>query len=55
LHAALRELHRVVDNVIAEYRRTGVDHGDLMSMMIMAQDDGGNGMTDTQLQTRCAA
>ncbi|GAA3431236.1 cytochrome P450 [Kutzneria kofuensis] len=47
--AAMRELHRVVDNVIAEYRRGGVDHGDLMSMMMMAQDDTGTGMTDTQL------
>jgi pentalenene oxygenase len=46
---ALRELHRVVDNVIAAYRRTGADHGDLMSMMMLAQDDAGNGMTDTQL------
>ncbi|EWM11555.1 cytochrome P450 [Kutzneria sp. 744] len=47
--AALRELHRVVDNVIAEYRRTGADQGDLMSMMMLAQDDTGTGMTDTQL------
>ncbi|QUQ66584.1 cytochrome P450 [Kutzneria sp. CA-103260] len=47
--AAMRKLHTVVDGVIASYRQGGVDHGDLMSMMIMAQDDAGNGMTDTQL------
>jgi len=47
--AAMRKLHQVVDGVIASYRSGGVDHGDLMSMMIMAQDDTGAGMTDTQL------
>ncbi len=43
-------LHAVMDRLIAERRREGVDRGDLLSMLL-AQDGGGNGrMTDRQVR-----
>jgi len=45
-------LDQTIYSIIAEHRRSGVDRGDLLSMLIMATDVEGDGgtMTDTQLR-----
>jgi cytochrome P450 len=49
---AMREVERVLYGVIAERRRSGEDRGDLLSMLLRAQDTEGDGtgMTDRQLR-----
>ncbi|MFO0950639.1 MAG: cytochrome P450 [Isosphaeraceae bacterium] len=49
---AIRSVESVLYAIIAERRRTGKDHGDLLSMLLHAQDDEGDGggMTDRQLR-----
>jgi pentalenene oxygenase len=43
-------LRKTINDVIAEYRSSGVDRGDLLSMMLFARDsDGNQAMTDQQL------
>jgi cytochrome P450 len=48
--AALADLFAFVDGVIAERKREGRDHGDLLSMLIDARDDDGQPMSDKQLR-----
>jgi cytochrome P450 len=50
--AARARLDRVVYGIIAERRRSGRDRGDLLSMLLLAQDEeaGGGGMTDEQVR-----
>ena len=43
-------LDRVIFDIITERRRTEVDEGDLLSMLIAAQDEDGSVMTDRQLR-----
>jgi len=51
LHRAVRELDVVVYRMIAEHRATGEDRGDLLSMLLQAQDeDDGSRMTDRQVR-----
>lgn len=51
-----RSLHRAIDRIIAERRASGLDHGDLLSLLLQAQDDevadGGTGarMSDEQVR-----
>ena len=48
---ANRRLHEVVDRMIAEYRRAGVDHGDMVSMLLLARDEAtGEGLGDAQVR-----
>ena len=43
-------LRRTINEVIGDYRASGVDHGDLLSMMLFARgDDGEQAVTDRQL------
>jgi pentalenene oxygenase len=50
-NTAVRRIHEVVDRIIADYRRTGLDHGDLASMMLMARDEEtGEGLSDGQIR-----
>jgi cytochrome P450 len=50
-NAAIRRIHEVVDRIIADYRQTGLDHGDLASMMLMARDEEtGEGLSDLQVR-----
>jgi cytochrome P450 len=46
------ELDRIIYGMIAERRRTPQDRGDLLSMLLMAQDEEGDGagMTDRQVR-----
>ena len=50
--AARRRLDALIYSMIAERRATGRDHGDLLSMLLAAQDDeaGGAGMSDVQVR-----
>lgn len=52
LRRAQARLDRVIYEIIAERRRSGVDHGDFISMLLMAQDQdtSGQGMTDLQVR-----
>lgn len=49
---ATERLDRTIFRIIEERRRTGVDHGDLLSMLLMAQDEegDGSGMSDAQVR-----
>jgi cytochrome P450 len=49
---AIGRMRDIVLKVIAAWRADGVDHGDLLSMLMLAHDDGGDGqqgMTDQQV------
>ncbi|MES2469622.1 MAG: cytochrome P450 [Verrucomicrobiota bacterium] len=52
MKAAHADLDAIIYRLIEERRRSGQDHGDLLSMLIAAQDeeDGGAGMTDQQVR-----
>ncbi len=45
---AVRDLDRLVYGMIQARRASGEDKGDLLSMLLLAQDDDGNGMSDQQ-------
>jgi cytochrome P450 len=47
---AVREIDRVVYQIISERRASGADTGDLLSMLLRAQDEDGSQMTDRQLR-----
>jgi cytochrome P450 len=48
-NAATKRLHAVIERIIAEYRASGIDHGDLVSMLIDARDDG-QGLDDIAIR-----
>jgi len=49
--AALQTLDEIIYSIIAERRRDGTDHGDLLSMLLAAREEGGGGgMDDKQLR-----
>jgi cytochrome P450 len=51
---AVERLDRLIDDIIAAYRRSGVDHGDLLSMLLSAQDEeSGERMSDEQVHDEC--
>jgi cytochrome P450 len=45
---AVRRMRSVVLGLIADWRASGTDRGDLLSTLLLARDDGGDGMTDEQ-------
>jgi cytochrome P450 len=48
---AIQRLERILMNIIAERRKSGADRGDLLSMLLHAQDeDSGRRMSDRQLR-----
>jgi cytochrome P450 len=47
---AVSEIDRIVFRMIAERRGSGYDQGDLLSMLLQAQDDDGTRMSDAQLR-----
>ena len=55
LHRARARLDKVIYRVIAERRQSGEDRGDLLSMLLAAQDEesGGARMSDEQLRDEC--
>ncbi|MGH9742462.1 MAG: cytochrome P450 [Candidatus Acidiferrum sp.] len=50
LERAIRKIEKVLYRIIAEKRATGRDAGDLLSMLLAAQDEDGSRMTDQQLR-----
>jgi cytochrome P450 len=46
----VRELDAIINGIISARRTSNEDTGDLLSMLLMAQDDDGSGMTDKQLR-----
>lgn len=54
LKNARRTLDEVIYKIIGERRRSGAREGDLLSMLLMAQDEEtGNAMTDKQIRDEC--
>jgi cytochrome P450 len=49
---AHRRLDRTIYRIIGEHRAAGVDRGDLLSMLLLAQDEEGDGGSMTDLQLR---
>lgn len=47
---AVSEIDRIVFRIIAERRASDYDEGDLLSMLLQAQDDDGTRMSDAQLR-----
>jgi cytochrome P450 len=47
---AARRLDEIVGTIIEDRRKSGEDRGDLLSMLMLAEDDGGERMTDKQLR-----
>jgi cytochrome P450 len=47
---AIRQIEKVLYRIIAEKRASGRDSGDLLSMLLTAQDEDGSRMTDQQLR-----
>jgi cytochrome P450 len=45
---AVERMRAIVLEVVASWRNEGTDHGDVLSMLLLAQDDAGAGMTDQQ-------
>jgi cytochrome P450 len=50
LEGAIRKIEKVLYRIIAEKRASGCDAGDLLSMLLAAQDEDGSCMTDQQLR-----
>lgn len=50
LRRARESLDTVIYRIIDEHRRQGTDQGDLLSMLLIAQDEEGNQMSDQQLR-----
>ena len=49
-HRLARKIDNVVYRIIGERRASGKDEGDLLSMLLAAQDEDGSGMSDQQLR-----
>ncbi|MBZ0304379.1 MAG: cytochrome P450, partial [Anaerolineae bacterium] len=47
---AVSDLDEIIYGFVAEWRRQGIDRGDLLSMLLLAEDDQGQGMTDKQVR-----
>ncbi|MFK7801371.1 MAG: cytochrome P450 [Anaerolineae bacterium] len=49
--AAVAEMNTLIEQMVAAWRKDGVDNGDLMSMLLLARDEEtGQGMSDKQLR-----
>jgi cytochrome P450 len=49
--ASVQRLREVVDQIVTGYRKAGVDHGDVVSMLLLARDeDTGEGLTDQEVR-----
>jgi len=51
---AVRRLDQLTDRIIADYRAAGVQHADLLSMLLAARDeDTGEGLSDREIHDEC--
>jgi cytochrome P450 len=48
--AAIEDIEQIVRGVIAERRASGEDHGDLLSMLVSARTEEGDGLTDKEIR-----
>ncbi|MFT5682885.1 MAG: cytochrome P450 [Myxococcota bacterium] len=48
--SAIEDIEQIVRGVIAERRESGEDHGDLLSMLVSARTDDGDGLTDKEIR-----
>ena len=53
LQEAKETIDRTIYRIIEARRKDGSDHGDLLSMLMEAQDEDGSRMSDTQLRDEC--
>jgi len=49
-HRSVGEIDQIIYRIIAERRASAADNGDLLSMLLQAQDEDGSQMTDAQLR-----
>ena len=49
-HRSVGEIDQIIYRIIAERRASAADKGDLLSMLLQAQDEDGSQMTDAQLR-----
>ena len=49
---ARRRIREVTDQLIADYRAAGVDHQDLMSMLLAARDENGNALSEEEISNQ---
>jgi len=49
----IRDVDRILGDIIQDRRQSGEDRGDLLSALLQAQDDDGGGMSDKQLRDEC--
>lgn len=50
MRRAVAMLDEIVYRMIADWRKRGVDRGDVLSMLLLARDDDGTGFTDKQIR-----
>lgn len=50
--ASIEALHGLVNRLIRERRASGADHGDLLSMLLLAKDESGDGRGMSDVQVR---
>ena len=50
---AVRNVDRIVTEMIEDRRKSGEDRGDLLSALLQAQDEEGGGMSNQQLRDEC--
>jgi len=50
---AVKTLDKIIYKIIDERRRSGRDEGDLLSMLLVAQDEDGSAMSDQQIRDEC--
>jgi len=48
-HQARKRLREYVAQLTTDYRRAGVDHGDLLSILLAVRDDNGQGLTEAEI------
>lgn len=49
IHQASENVRKAISEIIAQRRLEGVDHGDLLSMLLLAEDEDGTRLSDTQV------
>lgn len=53
MRQAVASMDRTIQRFVDERRASGEDKGDLLSMLLAAQDEDGQGMTDQQVRDEC--
>jgi cytochrome P450 len=50
--ASIARMNKTVTNLIADYRRSGRDHGDMLSMLLKSTDEQGDALTDDEVHAQ---